>query len=145
MGARDNKKMKSENAKDAMAKRAVYVPATFMHIAGISHIMKKVYEKHNVTSFRHAAPNMALQLSPDYRTMLNYATQTVTATIVNAKANYLIKNMRRLFKDNCLDGVEFFVVGRGGVTTFKGVYMFIITAQQWISLTVWTTLIKNWD
>ena len=32
-----------------------------------------------------AAPNMTLQLSPDYRAVLNYATQTVTATIVNAK------------------------------------------------------------
>ena len=114
MGARDNKKMKSENAKDAMAKGAVYVPATFMHIAGISHIMKKVYEKHNVTSFRHAAPNMALQLSPDYRTMLNYATQTVTATIVNAKANYLIKNMRRLFRITALTVLNFSWWGGAG-------------------------------
>ena len=51
-----------------------------------------------------AAPNMTLQLSPDYRAVLNYATQTVTATIVNAKAGYLIKNVRRLFKNNGLEG-----------------------------------------
>lgn len=50
---------------------------------------------------------MALQLNPDYRTVravLNCSTQTVTATIVNANADanadYLIKNMRRLFEDN---------------------------------------------
>ena len=38
-----------------------------------------------------------------YKTVLNYATQAMTATIVNAKADYLtaclIKNMRRLFQD----------------------------------------------
>ena len=113
MGARDNKKMKSEDARTAMANGAVYVPATFMHTGGMSHIMKK----HIVTSFRHATPNMALQLNPDYKTVLNYATQTMTATIVNAKADYLIKNMRRLFQDNGLEGVE--LQWWGGATTFK--------------------------
>ena len=56
-----------------------------------------------------------IRLNPDYKTVLNYATQTMTATIVNAKADYLIKNMRRrLFqdRDNGLEGVEFTVVGR---------------------------------
>ena len=113
MEARDNKKMKSEDARTAMANGAVYVPATFMHTGGMSHIMKK----HIVTSFRHATPNMALQLNPDYKTVLNYATQTMTATIVNAKADYLIKNMRRLFQDNGLEGVE--LQWWGGATTFK--------------------------
>lgn len=56
------------------------------HKHGMSHIL----EKHIVTSFGYAAPNMVLQLNPDYRTVLNYAPQTVTATIVNAKADYLI-------------------------------------------------------
>ena len=94
MGVRDNKKMGGKDSKTAMANGgAVYVPATFMHTGGgMGHIMKK----HIVTTFRHA-PSMALQLYPDYKTVLNYAAQTMTATIssVNAKANYLIKNMRR--------------------------------------------------
>ena len=113
MEVRDNTKMKSEDAKTAMANGAAYVPATFMHTGGMSHIMKK----HIVTTFRHAAPNMALQLNPDYKTVLNYATQTMTATIVNAKADYLIKNMRRLFQDNGLEGVE--LQWWDGATTFK--------------------------
>ena len=82
----------------------------------MSHIMKK----HIVTTFRHATPNMALQLNPDYKTVLNYATQTMTATIVNAKADYLIKqikNMRRLFQDNGLEGVE--LQWWDGAATFK--------------------------
>ena len=104
MEARDNTKMKSGDARTATTNGAVYVPATstFMHTGGMSHIMKK----HIVTSFRHATPNMALQLNPDYKTVLNYATQAMTATIVNAKADYLIKNMRRLFQDNGLEGIE---------------------------------------
>ena len=59
-----------------------------MHVEltdGMSCQQGRMMKKHIVTSFRHAAPNMALQLNPDYRTVLNYATQTVTATIVNAK------------------------------------------------------------
>ena len=60
---------------------------------------------------------MALQLNPDYKTVLNYATQAMTATIVNAKADYLIKNMRRLFQDNGLEGVE--LQWWDGATTFK--------------------------
>ena len=60
------------------------------------------------------------QLNPDYKTVLNYATQAMTATIVNAKADYLIKNMHiyaKVFQDNGLEGVE--LQWWGGATTFK--------------------------
>ena len=65
-----------------------------------------------MATFRHATPSMALQLNPDYKTVLNYATQAMTAAIVNAKADYLIKNMRRLFKITALKELNCSVVGR---------------------------------
>ena len=38
--------------------------------------------------------------------MLQYAPQSATATIVNARADYVMKNMKRLFKDNGMPEVE---------------------------------------
>ena len=64
--------------------------------------------------------------------MLNYATQTMTATIVNAKADYLIKNMRRLFQDNGLEGVE--LQWWDGAATFKETFTAedsTTTAMDW--------------
>ena len=100
-------------AKTAMANGAVYVPAT--HWRHEPH-----HEKAHRDVISACSTTYSIALNPDYRTVLTYATQTVTATIVNAKADYLIKNMRRLFKDNGLEGIE--LQWWGGATTFKETY-----------------------
>ena len=67
----DNTKMKSGDSRNG----AVYIPATFMHTGGMSHIHETTtiysYVEHIVTTFRHATPNMALQLNPDYNELCN--------------------------------------------------------------------------
>ena len=94
--------MNSPDAHTAMANGAAYPPATFLHNGVTSHIYRRLL----VGAFKFTTPNPGIELNPDFTSMLQYATQCTAAMIVNAQADYVIKNMKKLFRDNGMGGIE---------------------------------------
>ena len=94
--------MNSRDAQIALKNGARYVPGSFMHNGGMSLVLKKLFTK----VFKHSPAQQGFDFNPEIPSVLQNALQSATATIVNARADYVMKNMKRLFKDNGMPEVE---------------------------------------
>ena len=99
---RDQKKMNSSDAQRALQNGAKYVPGTFAHTGGMSYIFKRLL----VSAFKQSTAKHGFENDRAITSVLQYASQSIAATIVNARADYVMKNMRKLFKNNGMEEVE---------------------------------------
>ena len=79
--------MNSRDAQTALQNGARYVPGSFMHNGGMSLVLKKLFTK----VFKHSPAQQGFDFNPEIPSVLQNALQSATATIVNARADYVMK------------------------------------------------------
>ena len=81
--------MNSRDAQTALKNGAAYVPGSFMHNDGMSLVLKKLFMK----VFKHSPAQHGFDFNPEIPSVLQNALQSATATIVNARAGYVMKDI----------------------------------------------------
>ena len=81
-----------------------------MHNSGMSLIFKRLL----VGIFKHSLAKQGFDYNADISSVLQYAMQSAAATIVNAKADYVMKNVKRLFKFQALKEITGWKVWKCG-------------------------------
>ena len=100
--------MNSRDAQTALQNGARYVPGSFMHNGGMSLVLKQLFTK----VFKHSPAQQGFDFNPEIPSVLQNALQSATATIVNARADYVMKNMKVFSRttacqrSNCGGGVD---------------------------------------
>ena len=69
-------------------------------------MMSLIFKRLLVGIFKHSSAKQGFDYNANIPSVLQYTMQSAAAMIVNAKADYVMKNMKRLFKDNGIEGVE---------------------------------------
>ena len=102
VGKRDRTKFNGAVGKLCAEQNIAFVPCTFINSGGISsgfdEFLVKAFSKDDTMAFG--------QWGTSIRSTLQYARHTITATIVNAHAEYVIGNMRSAFAARGKRGVE---------------------------------------
>ena len=102
IGKRDRSKLDGPVGKLCAEKNIEFVPCTFLNSGGIS----GTFDDFLIKAFAKDDMMTAGQWGTSIRSTLQYARHTITATIVNAHAEYVIGNMRSAFAARGRRGVE---------------------------------------
>ena len=99
---RDRTKMESACAIIALENGAKFISGSFTHSGGLS----KRFKLFVVRCFQRAHSKHEFEFGHDISTGLEFALQMISAAIVNATADYVIKNMKRMLRNNGLGEIQ---------------------------------------